>query len=174
MEKQDIYTTIQQNKKDNAEVEETKDKDEITEEESQEPIPEEEPIEEPPKPISPFQIKLDEQLFTDVTLRDYLFGVYKTVKEDRDRMKGLYDKIFSGFSPEDQPEINFLAHVNTYQKMMSGNNDQLIEMFKIIEKIVSASAKAEAGAKESGGSVTPENFDENDDWKFIAMEGGKQ
>jgi len=166
MDKQDIYTTIQQNGKNNEEELKKDNKNEV----------EEVKIEEQPQELDPpksqFQVKLDEQLFPDVTLREYLFGIYKTVKEDRDRMKKLYDKIFIDFKPEEQPEINFLAHVNTYQKLMKDSNDQLIEMVKVIEKIVSASAKTESTAKQADGSVPKENFDNSDTWKFIAIEGG--
>lgn len=169
MDKQNIYTTIQKNEKNSEEElkEENKEESE-TEKESKEDSLQE------AKPLSQFQIKLNEQLFDELTLRDYLFGIYTTVKEDRDRMKGLYDKIFKEFTPEDQPEINFLAHVNTYQKLMSGNNDQLIEMVKIIEKIVNASAKVEGGSKVAGVSTSKKDFDSDDDWKLIAMKGGMQ
>lgn len=117
-----------------------------------------------PIPITEFQQKLEEELFDGITIRSYFKEIYDKVSSDRIRIKELYDKIFENYDKEgDQPEINFLTHISTYQKLIKECNDQLIDLAKIIEKIVNSNKNANMKSDSRFGK----NEDEDDDdwWK---------
>ena len=90
-----------------------------------------------------FQTKLDEILFkeNEMTIRKFIKHIYNLAIEDRDKAKELFDKIFLKYQNEnDSPEINFMPVVTKYMELMKQSNMQLIELAKIVEKIVNSNS----------------------------------
>jgi len=107
-----------------------------------------------------FQEKLNEKLFDQHTLKTIIKLIFDKAMEDREKAKELFNKIMKDYGPDGsasekeagkdgRPEVNIMFPVTTYMKLMKESNVQLIELVKIIEKLVNAGVKAASGTDSS-------------------------
>ena len=93
--------------------------------------------------------KLDQLLWGDMTVRKFIQEIYNKALSDRQDAKKLFDDIFDRYKKlnenrEEEKKINpaeeLTIPVSTYMKLMKQSNDQLIEVCKIIERIINFKA----------------------------------
>ena len=95
--------------------------------------------------MSIVQEKLDEVLWPDMTVRNFVKEIYSKAISDRIDAKKLFDEIFerhkkANEEKEEKDKVNpaedLSIVISTYMRLMKESNNQLIEVCKIIERIL--------------------------------------